>query len=43
MIEEPTNHTLRYSPVAFKNPEYNYKSMIKFNDPDNIYDTLSKL
>jgi hypothetical protein len=27
MIEEPTNHTLRYSPVAFKNPEYNYKLM----------------
>ena len=24
MIDEPTNHTLRYSPVAFGNPEYNY-------------------
>jgi hypothetical protein len=32
MIEEPTNHTLRYSPVAFNNPEYKYKSIIKFND-----------
>jgi hypothetical protein len=24
MIDEPTNHILRYSPVAFRNPEYNY-------------------
>jgi lysophospholipase L1-like esterase len=26
-----------------QNPEYNYKSMIKFNDTHNINDTLSKL
>ena len=43
MIEEPTNHTLRYSPVAFKNPEYNYKFMIKYNDTHNINETFSKL
>jgi hypothetical protein len=27
----------------FKNPEYNHKLMIKFNDTYNINDTLSKL